>query len=296
MPRYQSSGPVSVSVEIGAGSVHVVAGEGGDVLAEAVPSDPARHADVTAADQTRIEFADGRLSVRTPRGRRRYGPFGEAGAVELRVTVPQHSTVVATTAHAAFRGSGLLGDCRVRTGAGDIHVAHAATASLVTGSGDIRLERATGDVVGTSGSGGVQAGTVQGGAILKASDGDCVIDMVHGALRISTANGSITVRRADSSVTAKAANGSVRLDEVAEGEVVVATANGGVAIGVRPGTAAWLDLHTSYGQVRVGLEPASGADATGGKTLAIRARSAHGDIDVNYSGVPTRRPARAELS
>ena len=73
------------------------------------------------------------------------------------------------------------------------------------------------------------------------------------------------------------------------GEIVAETGSGSVDIGVGDGVAAWLELKTSFGNVRNELEaadrPASGEDA-----VEVRARTGYGDITVHRS--PGTQPAR----
>jgi hypothetical protein len=102
---------------------------------------------------------------------------------------------------------------------------------------------------------------------------------VVGDVEVRVANGKITVDRAHAAVTAKTANGDISLDEVASGVVVAQTARGKVDVGVRAGVAAWLDLHTGFGQVRNLLET-TGRPEPSEETVEVRARTAFGDITI----------------
>ena len=85
---------------------------------------------------------------------------------------------------------------------------------------------------------------LDGGAVVKNSNGDTWVGEAPATLRVNAANGSIAVeRRRTPSVVAKSANGDVRLGEVVRGSVVLETALGDVEVGIREGTAAWLDVH-----------------------------------------------------
>jgi ABC-2 type transport system ATP-binding protein len=69
------------------------------------------------------------------------------------------------------------------------------------------------------------------------------------------------------SVGAKSANGDVRLGDVVRGSVVLETQLGDLEVGIREGTAAWLDVRANAGRVHNALEsgeaPESPAEAVG---------------------------------
>ena len=100
---------------------------------------------------------------------------------------------------------------------------------------------------------------------------------VAGALRVKSANGDITVGRAHAGVGATTANGSIRVGEVVRGSVVIETASGGLEVGIRPGTIAWVDANSRFGRVHNTLDAAGGPDPAE-ETVEIRARTAFGDI------------------
>ena len=72
MPTYDTPEPISVSLELGVGDIRITAGDRTDTVVEVRPSDPANKDDVAAAEQTRVEYADGRLTVKAPKRLRRY--------------------------------------------------------------------------------------------------------------------------------------------------------------------------------------------------------------------------------
>ena len=88
---------------------------------------------------------------------------------------------------------------------------------------------------------------LDGSAVLKNSNGDTWVGVAGGDVRINAANGSISVDLAQASVVAKSANGDVRLGEVVRGSVVLETRLGDLEVGIREGTAAWLDVSAKFG-------------------------------------------------
>ena len=103
-----------------------------------------------------------------------------------------------------------------------------------------------------------------------------------GDARLASANGQISVEQALASITAKTANGAIRIGEVIRGAVHLESSLGGLEVGVRQGSAAWLDLNSKFGKVRNTLEATAGPQDSD-DTLEIRARTGMGDISVHYS-------------
>jgi hypothetical protein len=282
MPTFDTPEPISVTVEFGVGDLRIVASDRTDTTVEVRPSDPAKKADVTAAEQTRVEYAGGRLLVKAPKNWRQYTFRGGGESIDVQVELPTGSHLRGETGVAALHCQGRLGECRYKTGVGDIQLDRAGAVQLRTGVGDITLERAGGDAELTTGSGSLQIDGIDGTAVVKNSNGDTWIGRVTGDLRVNAANGRISVDQASGAVAAKSANGDVRLGEVAHGAVLAQTAFGKVEVGIRDGVAAWLDLNTRYGNVRNDLDtadrPGAGEDA-----VEVRARTAFGDITIHRS-------------
>ena len=282
MPTFDTPEPISVTVEFGVGDLRIVASDRTDTMVEVRPSDPAKKADVTAAEQTRVEFAGGRLLIKAPRSWRQLTWRGGGESVDVQVELPAGSHLRGEAGVAALRCSGRLGECRYKTGIGDIQLDRAGAVQLRTGVGDITVERAGGDAELTTGSGSLRIDGIDGTAVVKNSNGDTWIGRVNGDLRVNAANGRISVDQASGAVAAKSANGDVRLGEVAHGAVLAQTAFGKVEIGIRDGVAAWLDLNTRYGTVRNDLDTADRPGA-GEEAVEVRARTAFGDITIHRS-------------
>jgi DUF4097 and DUF4098 domain-containing protein YvlB len=283
MPTFHTPEPISVTVELVVGDLRIVASDRTDTMVEVRPSDPAKKADVTAAEQTRVEYAGGRLLIKAPKSWRQHAFRSSDGeSVDVQVELPAGSQLRGETGVAALRCRGRLGECRFKTGIGDIQLDQAGAVQLRTGFGDITVERAGGDAELTTGSGSLQIDGIDGTAVVKNSNGDTWIGRVTGDLRVNAANGRISVDQASGAVAAKSANGDIRLGEVAHGAVLAQTALGKVEIGIRDGVAAWLDLNTRFGTVHNDLDtadrPGAGEDA-----VEVRARTAFGDIAIHRS-------------
>ena len=59
MPTFDTPEPISVSLELGVGEVRIAASDRDDTVVEVRPSDPTNSDDVSAAERTRVEYAEG---------------------------------------------------------------------------------------------------------------------------------------------------------------------------------------------------------------------------------------------
>jgi DUF4097 and DUF4098 domain-containing protein YvlB len=277
MPAFATPEPISVTIELGMGDARIIASDRVDTIIEVRPRDDSKASDIRAAEQTRVEYSGGRLLVKTPRQRTF---VGRGSCVDVTIELPEGSQVQGDSGMGDFGGEGHLGECRFKTGMGNIRLDHTGELRLKTGMGNIAVDRASGDADVTTGSGEVRIGQIEGAAVIKNSNGDTVVGEVTGDLRVKSANGRISVDGARASVIAKTANGNIRIGEVMSGAIVLETAAGELEIGVRDGTAAWLDLSSHYGRVRNSLDEA-GSPAPAEATVEVRARTSYGDIKIH---------------
>ena len=280
MPSFETPHPIAVSIELSVGDVRVQAGERAETIVDVRPTNAGKRDDVAAAEQTRVEYAGGRLLVKAPKNWRRYSPFSDSGSVDVRIELPAGSQLSGGADLAALHVSGPLGDCRFTTGLGDLHVDEVGALALRSGAGEISANHAAGDAEVSTGTGAVRLGTVDGAVIVKNSNGDTWVGDAGGEVRVNSANGSIAIDRAHAGAVVKTANGSIRLGEVARGAVVVETSRGELAVGIAEGTAAWLDLDTRFGRVRSGID-AGEPPAAGDQAVEVRARTSFGDITIH---------------
>ncbi|WP_043265868.1 DUF4097 family beta strand repeat-containing protein [Streptomyces sp. CT34] len=281
MPSFDTPGPITTTAHVEAGSIQFIAGDRPDTLVDVQPRDPKKDLDVRAAEQTEVTYANGTLTIRTPKPRYR---VGRTGCVDVTVDLPTGSHIDMTGAWAQVLGEGRLGEVRVKTSAGDARFDTAGPLYLTASHGSISVDRVEGAAEITTSSGSVRVGTVDGAAVLKNSHGTTTVGAVTGDLRVSGANGDIDITRAESSVTATTAHGTLRVAEVACGTVQLETSYGAIEVGIREGVAAWLDVSSDNGQVRNTLAT-SGAPGETEDTVKVRARTRYGNIDVRRARV-----------
>jgi hypothetical protein len=278
MTAFETPEPITATIDLVRGDVHLTASPRGETVVEVEPTDASDREDVKAAELTRVEYADGRLLVKAPR-LRSWRSRNDGGSVSVTIGLPAGSSLRGTGQLADFRADGRLGECRIKTGIGRIQLDETATVSLRAGIGDVGVEHVTGHADVQTGSGDVRLRELDDTAVVKSSNGDTWVGAAARPVRLSAANGNIAVDVARESVVAKSSNGDVRLGEAVSGTVVLETRIGDLEVGVREGTAAWLDVRANAGRVHNALDAAE-APGPAEETIEVRARTTAGNVVV----------------
>jgi hypothetical protein len=180
MPRFETPEPISVTVELGVGDIQLAASDRADTIVEVVASDASKKGDVSATEQTRVEFANGRLLVKAPRGWRQWTPRGGGESISVQIELPTGSRLWGQAGVATLRSTGRIGDTRFRTGMGDLRLDVTGRVELKTGAGDITVNRVDGPAEITSGSGAIEIASIEGTAVVRNGNGDTWIGEVRG--------------------------------------------------------------------------------------------------------------------
>jgi DUF4097 and DUF4098 domain-containing protein YvlB len=279
MPTFETDRPIDLSIEMSHALVHVIATDRSDTVVAVNPSDRDRPQDLEAAEETAVDLVNGTLSIR---GKRPRGiawhlvGWKRSGSVDVTVEVPEGSALRADTGFGDLRCDGRLDDVEVKTGAGDVRLDQTGTLRVRTSAGQVAVEEASGraEIVA---AGDLTIGAVTGDADVKNLNGKTWIGRVAGAARVRSAHGDITIEDAGGDVTVKTANGDIQLGQVARGSVSAETAAGALKIGVRAGTAAWIDAATKFGRVRNNLTSADDPEPSA-ETVQVHARTKFGDV------------------
>lgn len=277
MPTYDTPTPIAATIDIGVGRVRLLAGARTDTVVDVQPSDPSSDADVKVVGETRVELVNGKLSVTAPRQKTWRAIFGRPGSIDVTVELPEDSQVDVKVM-ADVRCEGRLGEAAFDTAVGPLHIDETGRLKARTAAGEISVGRANGPADVSTATGRIRIDEIEGSALVKTSNGDVRLGEVTGDVRLTTANGDIAVGVAHAGVEAKTAAGNIRVDEVVQGNVVLKTGFGNIEVGVREGTAAWLDI-SSARSVRSDLDP-SGEPGPGDPSVEIHAATGWGDIVV----------------
>jgi hypothetical protein len=276
MPNFDTPEPITATIDLTVGAVRISAGDRVTTAVDVRPSDPANEEDLKAAELTRVEHTSEHLLIKAPKLRSWLSRSG-GWSIDVTIELPAGSEVHGAAGAADFDCDGRLGDCQIKTGLGHIRLGEAASLSLKSGIGDISVDHATGHAEVTTGAGDVRLRELDGSAVIKNSNGDTWVGVAGGDLRVNAANGRISVDLANANVVAKSANGDVRLGEVVRSSVVLETQLGDLEVGIREGTAAWLDVSATAGKVHNALDAAEAPEPSA-DTVEVRARTSVGDV------------------
>ncbi|MFI5803455.1 DUF4097 family beta strand repeat-containing protein [Streptomyces sp. NPDC051561] len=277
MPTFDTPEAISTVAHVPAGSIRFIASGRGDTVVEVIPRDPKKDVDVRTAKQTRVSYTGGALTIKAPK----LGLLGRTGTIDIVVELPSGSRVEVNGSWTEVRGEGRLGEVRMKSSTGDAHLEVTGPVFLDVAHGSITVDHAQGAAELTTSSGHLRVGTVDGPATLKNSHGATTVGTVTGDLRVNGSYGDILVERAEGSVTATTAHGALRVTEVVRGKVQLETSYGAIEVGVRNGTAAWLDVSSERGHVHNALTSSDAPDPEDSKeTVEVRARTRWGNIEV----------------
>lgn len=279
MPSFDTPEPISITIDRIVGDVWIVATDRADTKVDVRPRNKLKQADAKAAENAQVEYVSGRLVIRGPK---LHTIIGRVPSINVTVELPSGSRVSGDSDMGDFTSEGRLGDCRFKSAMGHIRLGDVGSLQAITAMGDVSVGRVAGDAEIDTGSGEVRIGQIGGTGQVKNSNGANTIGEVAGSLVVRAANGSVSVDRPHASVTVKTANGNIRVGEATSGEVLLETACGEIAVGIRKGTSAWLDLSTKFGTVHNTLDPADGPKQSD-STVEVRAQTSTGDIVISRS-------------
>ncbi|MBC3843707.1 DUF4097 family beta strand repeat protein [Streptacidiphilus sp. 4-A2] len=253
LSNFKTPAAIAVVLELYVAEVRIVASDRADTVVEVRPGDADRAADVKAAENTRVGYdpATGTLSVVSKKPRSRFVNFSSKRpeSIEVLIQLPTDSSVRAEAGIGDFHSEGVLGAVALRTEMGAVRLAQTGPLELRNGLGEITVEGVTGPAGVHGGSSDIRIGAVDGTADVSTGNGRIRVGAVTGVANVKASNGSVAVERALSDITAASSNGEVRIGEVVRGKVSATSKNGGVEVGVREGSAAWLELSTGVGRV-----------------------------------------------
>jgi putative adhesin len=278
MPTFNTPEPITATIDVVVGDVRITAGAAGTTVVDVRPSDTGSDEDRKVAERTRVEHSGDSLLIKAPK-LRSWLPRSHGGSIDVTIELPAGSRVHAAGQLTDFHGTGELGDSTIKTGLGQIQLERAGAVNLKTGIGDITVGHVSGHADISAGSGEVRVQELAGSAVVKNSNGDSMIGEAHGDLRVNAANGSIAIEVAHASLVAKSSNGDVRVGDAVRGSVVLETRLGDLEVGIREGTAAYLDVRAAAGRVHNMLEAAEAPDRSG-ETVEVRGRTSAGSIVV----------------
>jgi hypothetical protein len=253
LSNFNTPSPIAVALDLYVADVRFAVSDRTNTIVEVRPSDPKKAADIKAAENTRVEYDDATrtLSIVSRKPLNRFVNFSSKRpeSIDLVIQLLTDSDVRGEADLGDFQADGMLGTVVLKTGLGAVHLAETGPLNVRNGVGPITVEGVSGSAEVRAGSGDIRIGAVDGTADVSTSNGKLQLGVVTGPANVKCSNGSVSVDRALSDITAESSNGEVRIDEVVRGKVTAMSKNGSVEVGVREGSAAWLELNTGVGRV-----------------------------------------------
>jgi hypothetical protein len=277
MPTFPTPTPLDLAINLPVGAINVIATDRTDTVVTVSPTNPDKAVDRRGADETKVDFDGQRLTITVPKPRISW--IGPNESVDVTVELPAGSRLSAEISVGGVRTVGRLGATRIKASTGAVTLDTTGDLWLRASHGNASIDTADGSIEITADHGQIRVGTVTGDAVLKSSHGNIRIGESGGDLAANLSYGDLEIAQARGSVTAKTAYGSIELGQISSGSIQIESGFGGVAIGVRSGTPAWLDLSSKDGRVRNELDGDRAPDSSE-QTVAVRARTQYGDIRI----------------
>ena len=271
MPAFATPGPIAATVVVSGAQVRVTASDRTDTVVLVEPIDKASKKDVKVASKTKVDFADGQLSVKTTVS------GDKDGSVVITIDLPAGSSLVAYLAHSDVHADGSFGEYELHLASGRVQLdrINALQANIAAG------EVAIGHIAGCANIDGaafaMRISEVKDTVKVSSSGGQTWIGHAWADLDLSSGSGGFDIDRADGSVTAKTGDGAIRIGRLTRGRAELSNGSGNIEVGISEGTAATVDANSERGSVRNSVPPRENPDPSDNE-VTVHARTRHGDI------------------
>ncbi|MFL6113572.1 MAG: DUF4097 family beta strand repeat-containing protein [Catenulispora sp.] len=222
MQKFDTTGPISVVLNIPAGRIRLIAGDRTDTTVQILPAQASKKRDAKAAEQTEVDYRDGVLRIATADPHR---IFGSSGALDVTVELPAGSRVEGSAGAAELRSTGRLGDVVFEGGYHTVDLDETAGAQLKVHTGDVAIARLTGPARISNGKGDITIAEAVGGevelrtesgtiSITAAAGVSATLDAGTGYGRISNALKNVDGAAAGLKIKATSAHGDITASSV----------------------------------------------------------------------------------
>ena len=274
MPAFATPGPIAATVEVAGARVRATASDRTDTVVLVKPVNEASRSDVKVASKTKVDFADGQLSVKTTT------PGDKSGSVAISIDLPAGSSLAAYLAHSGVQVDGPVGRCELHLASGQVQLDRIETLQANISRGEVAIGHIAGraDIDGATFA--IRIGEAEGPVGISGSGGGAWIGHAVADLELSSGSGAFDIDRADGSVTATTGSGAIRIGRLTRGQAKLMNGAGNIEVGSSEGTAADLDVSSERGAVHNSV-PAPEEAAASGSRVTVHARTRHGDIIIH---------------
>lgn len=247
MSTFITPQPITATLTTAGARVRIAATERTDTVVRVEPVNSANKIDVRVAEKTKVDFSGGVLAVKTTKS------GDQNGSVAITIELPAGSRLVLNTAWTEVQADGLLGDCEVNIGSGQVQLDRVAALRANLGAGGLAVGHVAGTADIEGSSAGVRIGEVDGVVRYQGTSGKVWIGHARSDVDLGGSSGSFDIGRADGGVIAKAADCPIRIAQVTRGRLELMNASGGIEVGVSEGAAVQVDAKSTKGRVRTSL-------------------------------------------
>lgn len=276
---FETPGPLRAVLELTFGEIEVDTVPGDTTHVSLEGDDPVTR---DLIDKARVELKErgqGHELVVEVRHRGFMISLGRSPDIRVRITCPPGADLDVQTKSADLRARGSYGSIEAKTASGDMSIGEAA--------GDVRVKTASGDV---------SIEDVGGQMQVQSASGDVAVQRTGGPATVQAVSGDVWIRDAALSVHVNTVSGDQRIDAVVEGNVEAHAVSGDIQIGIRRGSAVYVDANTISGSTSSELDLGDAPDANesaddDAPLVEVRAKTVSGDISILRAGGPARLPA-----
>ncbi len=271
MPTFATPGPIAATVEVAGAQVRVTASDRTDTVVLVEPINEASRSDIKVASKTKVDFAGGRLSVKTT------AAGDKSGSVAITIHLPTGSSVAAYLAYSDVHADGSFGECELHMASGRVQLDRINALKANITSGQVAIGHIAGRANIDGGSFAMRIGEVKGTARLSNSGGQAWIGHASADVDLSSASCDFDIDRADAGITATTASGAIRIGRMTHGQAKLMNGSGNIEVGIGEGAAASIDVNSERGAVHNSVSSQGNLDPSGHKVM-VHARTRHGDI------------------
>jgi len=271
MPAFATPGPIAATVQVAGARVRVTASDRTDTVVLVEPIDKASRSDIKVADKTKVDFAGGRLSVKTTVS------GDKNGSVAITIDLPAGSSLVAYLAHSSVHADGSFGECELHTASSRVQLDRINALQANIAAGEVAIGHIAGRATIEGSEVGVRISEVKGTVGLSSSGGQAWIGHASADLDLSSGSGGFDIDRADGSVTATTGNGAIRIGRMTNGQAKLKNGSGNIEVGISEGTAASIDATSERGALHNFVSSQGNSDPSDHKVM-VHARTRHGDV------------------
>jgi hypothetical protein len=156
MLTFTTPQPIAATVQVAGARVRITTSDRTDTAVLVEPIDKTSQSDVRVADKTKVDFAGGRLSVKTTAS-------GEkTGSVAITIDLPTGSSLVAYLAHSTVQADGSFDECELHTASSRVRLDRVTTLRANIAGGEVEVGHLAGRADIEGGVAAVRIGEVEG--------------------------------------------------------------------------------------------------------------------------------------